>query len=78
MPLFAAEHRIKFNKLYVLMLVWTIIAFLVTCYDYFILHSKFCLGVYPGYSFSKSVVLNLGGALFGSFFWRWIHDLLSQ
>ncbi len=58
--------RIKRKQLKVIIISWMIMGFLITVYDYLVLHTSNSAGLSQDYSFLISVARNVGAGLIGS------------
>jgi adenylate cyclase len=58
--------QLKLKQLSVIICVWLIVGFLITVYDYLVLHTENSLGPTVEYSFLFSLVMNMGSALIGA------------
>lgn len=75
----SAEYRIKFNKILVIALIWTLAGIVITVYDYFTIRSQISLGPREDYSFLKSLLINAaaghtGAILGGSFLVFYVNE----
>src|SRR5882672_931448 len=59
-------RKIQFSQLLSIILAWQVVAFIIECYDHFLLKSSAVIQLTPNYSFLQNVVFNMGGALVGA------------
>jgi len=76
-----AEYKIKWKKVLTIIIVWMIIAVVISIYDHIALHSKLSLGTTADYSFIGNLVFNIisafvGGILGGGFLVFFVNEKL--
>jgi len=59
----SAEYKIKWNKVLTIIVVWSVVAVIITIYDEIALHSQLSTGTSADYRFISSLVQNLSSAL---------------
>jgi len=59
----SAEYKIKWNKVLTIIVVWSVVAVIITIYDEIALHSRLSTGTSADYRFISSLVQNLSSAL---------------
>jgi adenylate cyclase len=57
---------LKLHQLLVITCLWLVVGFIITVYDYLILHTENSLGTTANYSFTFSLIINLGVAFIGA------------
>jgi adenylate cyclase len=60
------RKKIKLTKVGIIMVVWLLIDFLISCYDYFVLRSGLVSGLPPDFSFGNYLVFSLLTAFLGA------------
>jgi adenylate cyclase len=58
--------QLRFRQLRAIIIVWIILGFIITVYDYLVLHTQYSLGPSEEYSFLFSAVRNMGACLIGA------------
>lgn len=58
--------QLKFNQLFVIIILWTTIGLLISLHDHFLLHTQNSLGVSPDYSFFQSALRNMTAGFIGA------------
>jgi len=56
----------KIKQLGIILTIWLIIGFIITFYDYLVLHTQYSKGPSAEYSFLFSLGMNMGSALVGA------------
>ncbi|MEP7373850.1 MAG: adenylate/guanylate cyclase domain-containing protein [Chitinophagaceae bacterium] len=79
----SAEYKIKWNKVLTIIIVWMIIAVVISIYDHIALHSKLSRGTPADYSFFTNLVFNIisafiGGILGGGFLVFFVNEKLRS
>ncbi len=57
---------LKLHQLFVIICIWLVVGFIITVYDYLVLHTESSLGTSANYSFLFSLIINLGAAFTGA------------
>lgn len=67
------RRKIQLSQWLIIIAAWQVVAFLITCYDYFLMNSGHFEPITPHFSFFINLIFNMGGGfaggiLGGSFF----------
>jgi adenylate cyclase len=57
---------LKLRQLSIIICTWLVVGFVITIYDYLVLHTQYSLGFSDEYTFLFSLAVNLGAALIGA------------
>jgi adenylate cyclase len=60
------RNSLKLRQLLVIICLWLAAGFIITVYDYFVLHTEISPGTSEDYSFAFSMIINLGAAFTGA------------